>query len=103
MNAQLLGMDWGTFERDGKTVSYCRLYLMHQYDERAQENDPEQGFVGRKVERESCPRKLDFRRLEVGRWYEMVYDIRDTRDGKKAYLVDLVPLDGNPETGEAAA
>lgn len=72
--------------RSERQRTFCGLHLVHA-----------EGTVsdvqGSKVESVSCPRTLDPRLLNVGGLYQLSYELYDTKNGKAARLVDLLPVD----------
>ncbi len=89
--ARLVGMEQREYrDKEGVQRTFCGLHLVHA-----------EGTVsdvqGCKVESVSCPRTLDPRLLNVGGLYQLNYELYDTKNGKAARLVDLLPVD-EPET-----
>lgn len=85
--AKLVGMEVRDYtDQDGKQRQFCGLHLVHV-------EDTVRSVKGSKVESVSCPRDIDPRTLELGTMYEMKYEIYDTKNGKAARLVDLLPVE----------
>lgn len=85
--AKLVGMEIRDYTgQDGKERRFCGLHLVHV-------EDSVRSVQGCKVEAVSCPREIDFRMLELGATYQMEYEMYDTKNGKAARLVDLLPVE----------
>lgn len=85
--AKLVGIEIREYEgKDGKQRQYCGLHLVHVADS-------VRGVKGSKVEEVSCPREIDPKTLELGTTYQMEYEVYDTKVGKMARLVDLLPVE----------
>ena len=86
--ARLVGMEVRDYTgRDGRQRQYNGLHLVHV------ENSM-RGVQGCKVEVVSCPREVDPRKLIIGTMYQMEYETYETKDGKRARLVGLLPVEG---------
>lgn len=82
--ARLVGLEVREYVgRDGLQKRYVGLHLCHL-------EGAFEGVKGSKVEAVSCPRNVPVERLELGKLYELEYEVYDTRNGKAARLVDLV-------------
>ena len=79
---RLAGVEDVTYEKDGKKGSFTRLHFL--YPEGAAK-----GVEGCKVESVFLPREVDKKTLLLGRSYELVYQLYDTRNGKSARLVGM--------------
>jgi len=85
--AKLVGMELREYTgQDGRQRQFCGLHLVHV-------EDTVRSVKGCKVEAVSCPREIDPRTLELGATYQMEYEMYDTRNGKAARLVDLLPVE----------
>ncbi len=85
--AKLVGMEMREYTgQDGRQRQYCGLHLVHL-------EDSVRSVKGSKVETVSCPREIDPRTLELGTTYQMDYEMYDTKNGKAARLVDLLPVE----------
>ena len=49
---------------------------------------------GCKVESVSCPQEINPKKLQLGTLYQLEYETFDTKNGKQARLVDLLPVEG---------
>lgn len=86
--ARLVGMEKREYmDKDKKPRKYCGLHLV--YVEGSQRR-----VTGSKVEVVSCPQEVDPSLLELEHLYELDYETYDTRNGKAARLVDLIPVEG---------
>lgn len=86
--ARLVGMEKREYmDKDKKPRVYCGLHLVYV-------EDSQRGVQGSKVEAVSCPRDLDPALLEMNHLYQLDYEMYDTRNGKAARLVDLIPVEG---------
>ena len=82
--AMLLGLEVREYVgRDGRLKRYVGLHLCHL-------DGATWGVIGSKVEVVTCPRNVSVERLEVGRLYELEYEMYDTRNGQSIRLADLV-------------
>lgn len=85
--AKLVGMELRQYMgQDGQPRQYCGLHLVHVAD-------TVRSVKGCKVESVSCPRSIDPKLLELGMTYQMEYEMYDTKNGKAARLVDLLPVE----------
>lgn len=85
--AKLVGMEVRDYTgQDGRQRQFCGLHLVHV-------EDTVRSVKGCKVESVSCPRDVDPRTLEIGVTYELGYEMFDTKNGKAARLVDLLPVE----------
>lgn len=85
--AKLVGVEMREYlGQDGRQRQFCGLHLVHV-------EDTVDGVKGCKVESVSCPRDVDPKLLEIGVTYQMKYTIYDTKNGKAARLVDLLPVE----------
>lgn len=85
--ARLVGMEQREYkDKDGRQRTFCGLHLVHA-------EGTVEDVHGSKVESVSCPRTLDPRLLNVGSLYQLSYALYDTKNGKAARLVDLLPVD----------
>lgn len=84
---KLMGIEQRDYEKDGQKRTFTGLHVCYL------ENSVE-SVLGSKCENFSCPRNVDPDRLEVGKLYELDYDIYDTRNGKAARLAGLTPVEG---------
>ncbi len=85
--AKLVGVELREYKgQDGKQKQYCGLHLVHL-------EDTVRSVKGCKVESVSCPRSIDPGTLELGATYQMEYETYDTRNGKAARLVELLPVE----------
>lgn len=85
--ARLVGMELREYEKDGQKRQFCGLHLV--YTEGASDD-----VIGSRVEETSCPRGIDPNRLEVGRLYELGYEIYTMKGQKMARLKTLEPVEG---------
>ena len=84
---KLVGMEVRDYTgQDGRQRQFCGLHLVHV-------EDTVRSVKGSKVESVSCPREIDPRTLELGRTYKLEYEMYDTKNGKAARLVDLLPVE----------
>lgn len=84
---RLVGMEKREYmDKDNKPRKYCGLHLMYL-------DGSQRAVEGCKVEVVSCPRELDPALLELGHLYQLDYEMYDTRNGKAARLVDLIPVE----------
>ena len=85
---KLVGLEERSYKgQDGQQRHYCGLHLVHL-------EGSARGVNGCKVETVSCPREIDPRSLQLGALYQLDYEMFDTRNGKQARLVDLLPVEG---------
>ncbi len=85
--AKLVGVEMREYMgKDGKQKQFCGLHLVHV-------EGTVRGVKGCKVEAVSCPREIDPGTLELGATYQMEYETYDTKNGKAARLVDLLPVE----------
>lgn len=85
--AKLVGMEMREYMgQDGRQRQFCGLHLVHV-------EDSVRSVKGSKVEAVSCPRDIDPRTLELGTTYKLEYEMYDTKNGKAARLVDLLPVE----------
>ena len=85
--AKLVGIEVRDFTgQDGRQRQYCGLHLVHLEGSVRRVN-------GCKVETVSCPREIDPRRLQLEATYQLEYETFETRNGKQARLVDLLPVE----------
>lgn len=84
--AKLVGMEKREYMKDGKPQVFCGLHLVHL-------EGSSRDVQGSKVETVSCPRDLSPDLLELGSMYQLDYEIYDTKNGKAARLVDLIPVE----------
>lgn len=85
--AKLVGMEVRDYMgQDGRQRQFCGLHLVHV-------EDTVRSVKGSKVESVSCPRDVDPRMLELGTTYKLEYEMYDTKNGKAARLVDLLPVE----------
>ena len=85
--ARLQGIEKRSYKgQDGQEKFFCGLHLLYL-------EGSVNGVQGSKVESVSCPRTLDPRLLNVGGLYQLSYELYDTKNGKAARLVDLLPVD----------
>ena len=86
--AKLVGIEAREFKgQDGRQRQYCGLHLVHLEGSVRRVN-------GCKVETVSCPQEVDYSGLQLGAMYQLEYEMFDTRNGKQARLVDLLPVEG---------
>lgn len=85
--ARLVGIALREYEKDGQKKQYCGLHLVY-----VEGSDSE--VLGSKVEVASCPKDVDPNKLEVGHLYQLQYELRNTKNGKMAYLRALEPVEG---------
>lgn len=85
--ARLVGIEVRDYiGRDGLQKRYTGLHLCY----------PEgmcDAVKGSKVESVSCPKGVVAGHLEIGKLYQMKYQLFDTKNGKGARLVDLLPVE----------
>lgn len=85
--AKLVGMEVREYTgQDGRPRRFCGLHLVHL-------EGSVDGVRGCKVEAISCPPKVDHLLLEIGTTYMLKYMTYDTKQGKMARLVDLLPVE----------
>lgn len=85
--AKLVGMEVREYKgQDGRQRQFCGLHLLHL-------EDTVRSVKGCKVEAVSCPRDIDLQTLELGTTYKLEYEMYDTKNGKAARLVELLPVD----------
>lgn len=73
---------------DGRPKTFQALHFMHL-------ENTVSDVIGCKVEVvKYIPRRVDFNALKIGAVYQMVYEIREYKGEKKAYLSDLLPVEG---------
>ena len=85
--AKLVGMEVRDYTgQDGRQRQFCGLHFVHV-------EDTVRSVKGSKVEAVSCPRDIDPRTLELGTTYKFEYEMYDTKNGKAARLVDLLPVE----------
>mgnify|MGYP000353114350 CR=1 FL=1 len=87
--ARLVGMELREYEKDGKKRQFCGLHLVHV-------EDTVPDVMGCKVEEVSCPREVDPNDLEIGKLYELGYNIYTMRGQKMARLSALYPVEDAP-------
>ena len=88
--ARLVGMEQREYMgQDGRQRQFCGLHLLYA-------EGTVRDVQGSKVDSVSCPRELDPRSLKIGTLYELVYELYNTKNGKGARLVDLLPVDEPP-------
>lgn len=81
--AKLEGMELRSYMgSDGKPRQFCGLHFRHL-------EDTVRDVKGCKCENVSCPREVDPAQLMVGKTYELVYELYQTKNGKCARLVGL--------------
>ena len=83
---RLMGIEQRDYEKDGQKRTFTGLHVNYL------ENSVE-SVLGSKCENFSCPHSVDPNRLEVGKLYELDYEIYDTKNGKAARLVGMNPVD----------
>lgn len=85
--AKLVGMEVREYKgQDGRQRQFCGLHLLHL-------EDTVRSVKGCKVEAVSCPRDIDPQTLELGTTYKLEYEMYDTKNGKAARLVELLPVE----------
>ncbi len=85
--AKLVGMEMREYKgQDGRQRQYCGLHLVHV-------ENTVRSVKGSKVEAVSCPREIAPETLVLGATYQMEYETYDTKNGKAARLVDLLPVE----------
>lgn len=85
--AKLVGMEVRDYTgQDGRQRQFCGLHLVHV-------PDSVRSVKGSKVESVSCPREIDPKTLDLGATYQLEYEMYDTKNGKAARLVDLLPVE----------
>lgn len=85
--AKLVGIEVREYTgQDGKQRRYQGLHLVHV-------EHTVRDVEGCKVEVVSCPRGVELRTLDLGKAYQMEYEMYDTKNGKMARLVDLLPVE----------
>ena len=86
--ARLVGLEVRDFTgQDGRQRQYCGLHLVHLEGSFRRVN-------GCKVESVSCPQDVNLKKLQLGTLYQLEYEMFDTKNGKQARLVDLLPVEG---------
>ena len=86
--ARLVGLEQRSFTgQDGRQRQYCGLHLVHLEGSSRRVN-------GCKVESLSCPQEVNPSTLKLGTLYQLEYEMFDTKNGKQARLVDLLPVEG---------
>ena len=86
--AKLVGIEVRDFTgQDGRQRQYCGLHLVHVEGSSRRVN-------GCKVEAVTCPHEVNPRSLKMGTLYQLEYETFDTKNGKQARLVDLLPVEG---------
>lgn len=83
---RLAGIEEVEYTKEGQKRSFVRLHMIYGQDQ-------VEGIRGCKVEQAFCPREVDPYGLKVGAAYELVYRLRDGRNGKTAVLVGLERVD----------
>lgn len=85
--AKLVGIEQRSYlGRDGRPTTFCGLHLVYL-------EGVSSDVVGCKVESVSCPRKVNPACLVLDSLYQLEYEIYNTKNGKAARLVDLLPVD----------
>lgn len=83
--ARLVGMELREYEKDGQKRQFCGLHLMYL-------EGVAPDVMGSKVEETSCPRSVDPNVLEIGRLYELGYEIYKMKGQTMARLIELTPI-----------
>lgn len=84
---RLMGIERRQYESEGKQRMYCGLHVAHV-------PGCNEEVEGSYCENMSCPRDVDDRKLKIGNLYELEYMIYNTKNGKGARLVGLLPVEG---------
>lgn len=84
--ARLVGMEVREYKKDGKDAMYVGLHLMYL-------DGATKDVLGSKVESVACPRGVDHDKLEIGKLYELEYEIYEFRGELRARLQDLTPVE----------
>lgn len=88
MIVKLVGIEARDYpdKKTGEMKHYCGLHVVH-----AQKGNG-RNWSGYRVEQLTCPRDVDDRTLKLNAFYELEYQIQQTRSGTYARLVDLVEV-----------
>ena len=85
--ARLVGTEKRSYRgQDGQEKFFCGLHLLYL-------EGSVNGVQGSKVESVSCPRELNPGLLQVGGLYQLDCEMYNTRNGKAARLVNLLPVE----------
>lgn len=82
---RLMGLEQRSYEKDGQKRTFTGLHVCHV-------EGGSKEVLGSKCENFSCPRQVDSNSLELNALYELDYEIYDTKTGKAARLVGLIPV-----------
>jgi len=84
--ARLVGLEIREYMKEGQKKRFCGLHLV--YLENASGD-----VIGSKVENVSCPRDVDPNKLEVGKLYELIYELYEMKGQKMARLKNLAMVE----------
>lgn len=82
---RLMGIELREYEKDGQKKQFAGLHVCYV-------EDSIESVLGSKCENFSCPRGVNPGTLELGKLYELDYEIYDTKNGKAARLVGMIPV-----------